>query len=138
MGECKRGGDLRYVSRSQRRLTSSIKGAGFVVEIWRYFVVGDFLKVAKARVSFVCFKDRGQKLVSHRGFFIGRRMFRGTFGAFEAANDPGWQEARRGIHRRWYNGEKRRRGGWLACGLKWGMAEGNAEGYREKGKGGGS
>ena len=93
-----------------------------MVEIWQHFVVGDFLKVVKTRVPFACFEDGREKLVSHRGFVIGRRMFRGAFRAFEATNDPGWQNARRGIHPRWYNGE-RRRGGWLACGLKRGVAE---------------
>ena len=55
-GERKRGGDLRYMPGSQWGLTLSIKSAGFVVEIWEYFVVGYFLKVVKTRVS-VCFED---------------------------------------------------------------------------------
>ena len=137
IGERKRGRDLR--SRSQWGLALSIKSAGVVVEIREHFVVGYFLKVVKTRVSSGCFKGRRWKLVSHRRFVIGRRTFRGAFGAFEAANDPGWQDARRGIHHRWYNGERRRVGGWLACGLKRGVAEENAEGgYREKERGEGS
>lgn len=135
MRERKWGRDLRYMPRCQRRQASSIESAGFVVELWQDFVVGDFLKILKARVSFVCFKD-GEKFVSHRGFAIGRGTFRGAFGAFETANDPGWQDARRGIHRRWYKGEGRRRGGWLACGLKRGVAEENAGRDVEEGKGG--
>ena len=107
-----------------------------MVEIWRYFVVGDFLKIVKARASFVCFKDGGERFVSHRRFVICRRVFRAAFRAFEAANEPGWQDARRGIHRRWYNGESRR-GGSLACGLKRRVGERNAEWGIEKGKGGG-
>lgn len=103
VGERERGRDLRYMSRCQRRQASSIKSAGFVVELWQDFVVGDFLKILKTRVSFVSFED-GEKFVSHRGIGIGRRTFRGAFRAFKAANDPGWQNARRGIHRRWYKG----------------------------------
>ena len=106
-----------------------------MVEIWRYFVVGDFLKIVKTRVSFVRFKDRRERFVSHRRFVICRRVFGAAFRAFEAANEPGWQDAR-GIHHRWYNGESRR-GGSLACGLKWRVGEGNAEWGIEKGKGGG-
>lgn len=107
IGERKRGRDLGSLSRSQRRQTPCIESAGFVVKIWQNFVVGDFLKVVETRVSFVCFKYGGEKLVSHGGFVIGRRFLRAAFGALEAANDPGWQNARRGIHRRWYKEEKR-------------------------------
>jgi len=107
-----------------------------VVEIWRYVVVGDFFEIVKARISFVGFKDRRERFVSHRRFVIRRRVFRAAFRAFEAANEPGWQDARRGIHRRWYNGESRR-GGSLACGLKWRVGEENAEWGIEKGKRGG-
>ena len=103
MGEREWRRDLRYMSRCQGRQASSIESAGVVVELWQYVVVGNLLKIFKARIPFVCFED-GEKLVSNRGFVIGRRMFRGAFGAFEAANDPGWQDARRGIHRRWYKG----------------------------------
>jgi hypothetical protein len=112
-----------------------------VVKIWRYFVVGDFLKIVKTRVFVDCFKDMREKLVSLRGFLIGRRLFRGAFGALEAANDPGWQNARRGIHRRWYKEEKKvaEEASSLARGLRRGVAGENGEGgYREKKKGGGS
>jgi len=112
--ERKWGGDLG--PGGQRRQASSIESAGFVIEVWQHFVVGDLLKVVETRTSFVCFEDRREKLVSHGRFVIGRRTFRGAFGAFEAANDPSWQDARWGIHRRWYNG-KSRRGGSLACGI---------------------
>jgi hypothetical protein len=109
-GERERGRDLRCVPGTQRRQTPSIKSTGFVVEIGRYFVVGDLLKVVKTRVFLVSFEDRGGNVVSRCGFLFGRRAFRGAFGAFEAANDPGWQNARWGIHRRWYNGDGRRGG----------------------------
>lgn len=78
-----------------------------MVKVWQYFVVGDLLKIVKTRVSFFCFEDGRGNFVSNRAFVIGRRMFRGPLGAFKAADDPGWQNARRGIHRRWGNGGKR-------------------------------
>lgn len=100
---------LRYLSVSQRRQTPSIESTGFVVKIWEYLVVGDLLKVVKTRVSLVCIKDRRGCLVSNHGFVLGRRTFRATLRASKAANDPGWQNARRGIHPRWYNEEAQKR-----------------------------
>lgn len=106
VGERKWSRDLRYLFGSQGRQTPSIESTGFVIKVWEYLVVGDLLKVVKKRASLVCFKDRRMCLVSNRGFAFCRRTFRATLGTSKAANDPGWQKARRGIHRRWYNEEK--------------------------------